>query len=88
MSCDVSAPRWLESEEIRRVGETRPVDRCYGAWYGGLYEEVGDERGCMRRDVRCASSGEVVITAGGASVVADFPDGGHVEAAWLFSPGI
>lgn len=50
-------------------------------------DELGDEHGCPRRDVRCASSGEVVITERGASVVADFPGGGHVEAAWLFWSG-
>jgi hypothetical protein len=47
-------------------------------------DEFGDANGCDRRDVRCASSGEIVITEGGASVVADFPGGGHVEGAWLF----
>ena len=64
----------------------------YILWFDGergqLCREFGDETGdlnrCVRRDVRCASSGEVVVTEGGASVVAIFPGGGQVEAAWLF----
>lgn len=47
-------------------------------------DEVGDDRGCMRRDVQCATSGEVVVTAGGASFTADFSTGAHMEGAWLF----
>lgn len=47
-------------------------------------DEFGDERGCMRRDVQCATSGELVVTAGGASFTADFSTGAHMEGAWRF----
>ena len=47
-------------------------------------DEFGDERGCMRRDVQCATSGELVLTEGGASFTADFSSGAHMEGAWRF----
>lgn len=47
-------------------------------------DEFADERGCPRRDVRCATAGEVVLTANGVSVSATFSGGERVEAAWPF----
>jgi hypothetical protein len=60
-------------------GEVGRLCRYFG-------DESGDEHGCQRRDVRCASSGEIVVMDEGASVIADFEGGGRVEAAWAHRP--
>ncbi len=63
---------------LQFVGERAQLCREFGG-------EWPDERGCPLSDVRCATSGELVITAGGGgSLVADFDGGGRVEAAWVF----
>lgn len=70
--------------ELSTYGYVLGFDAERGQLCREFGDEFGDEHGCTRRDVICASSGEIVITDGGASVIADFPDGGHVEAAWRF----
>ncbi len=60
------------------VGDRAQLCRYYG-------DELGDEHGCIRGDVRCATSGELVIhDDGGGHIVGDFEGGGHIEAAFRF----
>lgn len=59
-------------------GEGAQLCRYFG-------DELGDQHGCIRADVRCARSGELVIhDDGGGFIVGEFEGGGHIEAAFRF----
>lgn len=59
-------------------GERAQLCRHFG-------DESGDEHGCIRGDVRCARSGELVIhDDGGGHLVGEFEGGGRIEAAFRF----
>ncbi|MFO0714731.1 MAG: hypothetical protein U0353_33130 [Sandaracinus sp.] len=60
------------------VGDRAQLCRYFG-------DELGDEHGCTRGDVRCARSGELVIhDDGGGHIVGEFEGGARIEAAFRF----
>jgi len=60
------------------VGDRAQLCRYFG-------DEQGDAHGCLRADVRCATSGELVLhDDGGGHIIGNFDGGGRIEAAFRF----